>query len=361
MRICLLGPNPKEKGGVAKSTLYLAYIYKKILGYNVVWFSSNDVKRADLSKCDIIHSQGPLYFIAMVKLILSRKPKKILTLRGWVLDEAKTFVLGSHNAKEKLRNLLVYILNAINWIMHKLILIPFVYDYVTAVSHITAKKNGVNALVIPNPTICRDSGFPRDYSNHTPKEVLLVTYVSIGGGKVLSIPRLIKTVKLLNKKLESPSINKRVILHIYGKDVPPNIIEAISRIQYVKFLGYVNDYLDRLREADLFLAGYTFPELGHAALEAICAGAPIAKFTEDPKLEEIKDGFNGVLASSDEEMVEKLVNYVLNMNEERRKLLINARDTILKVRNICRVAVMWKTIIRATDCSSRKYKLNMKI
>jgi glycosyltransferase involved in cell wall biosynthesis len=352
MRICLIGPSPKEKGGVAKSTLYLAYIYKKILGYNVVWFGSSNVRLSDLSKCDIIHSQGPLNFIAMVKLILLRKPRKILTLHGWVLDEAKICVLSSHNAKERLRNLLIYIRIAINWIMHKLILIPFVYDYVTAVSHITAKKNGVNALVIPNPTICRGFGFPGDHSNRAPNEVLLVTYISIGGGKVLSIPRLIKTVKLLNKKLESLSINKHVILHIFGKDVPPNIIKVVSRLQYVKFLGYVNDYLDRLREADLFLAGYTFPELGHATLEALCVGVPIAKFTEEPKLEELKDGFNGILASSDKEMVEKLVKYVLNMNEERKKLLINARNTILKIRNIYHVAVMWKTIIRAIGRSS---------
>jgi len=282
MRICLIGPSPKEKGGPAKSTLYLAYIYKKMLGYNVVWFGSNNIRLSDLSKCDIIHSQGPLSFIAMIKLILLRKPRKILTLRGWVLDEAKIRVLSSHDAKEKLRNLLIYTCTAVNWIVHKLILIPFVYDCVTAVSHITARKNCVNALVIPNPTICGGFGLPRDHSNRTPNEVLLVTYVSIGGGKVLSIPRLIKIVKLLNKKLESLSIDKHVILHIYGKDVPPNIIKVISRTRYVKFLGYVNDYLDRLREADLFLVGYTFPELGHAALEAICARVPVANSPRTP-------------------------------------------------------------------------------
>ena len=352
MKICLIGPNPKEKGGPAKSTLYLAYIYKKMLGYNVVWFDSNHVRLSDLSKCDIIHSQGPLSFIAMVKLVLSRKPRKILTLHGWVLDEAKIRVLSSHNAKERLKSLLIYICTAINWIVHKLILIPFVYDCVTAVSYITAKKNNVNALAIPNPTICKGFGPPRGRSNRTPNEVLFVTYVSIGGGKVLNILRLIKIIKLLNKKLEGLGANKRVILHIYGKDVLPNVIKAISRIQDVKFFGYVNDYLDRLREADLFLAGYTFPELGHAVLEAICAGVPIAKFTENPKLEEIRDGFNGILASSDEEMVEKLVKYVLNMSEEKEKLLINSRDTILKTRNIRRVAVMWKTTIQAIARSS---------
>ena len=199
MRICLIGPSPKEKGGLAKSMLYLAYIYKKILGYNVVWLDSNNARLSDLSKCDIIHSQGPLRFLAIVKLILSMKPRKILTLHGWVLDEAKILVLSSHTTKERLRNLLIYMCIAIRWIVNKLILIPFIYDYVTAVSHITAKKNGVNALVIPNPTICRGFGFSRDHSNRTPKEVLLATYVSIGGGKVLSIPRLIKIVKLLNK------------------------------------------------------------------------------------------------------------------------------------------------------------------
>ena len=110
-------------------------------------------------------------------------------------------------------------------------------------------------------------------------------------------------------------------------------------------MGYVSDFIKRLSNASLYIEIFPYPELGHAALEAMCVGVPVAKFTEDPKLEEIINGFNGILAASDEEMVEKLTRYVLNMNEMRDYLSANAKNTIVKRRNPKYVAVMWKTII----------------
>jgi glycosyltransferase involved in cell wall biosynthesis len=276
-------------------------------------------------------------------LLLLRK-RIVLTLHGWVLDEAKAFIFASHTLREKLKKLLIYIIIAINWLLHRLIFIPLVYDYVTAVSHITAKKNGVKALIVPNPMICKSIN-------------LYITYVSIGGGKIFGVPRLVKILYLLNKKLRSLGVEKHVILHIYGKDIPQNMITSLSRIPYIRFMGYVKDYLDRLKRADLFLAGYTFPELGHAVLEAICAGVPVAKFTEDSELEEVIDGFNGILATSNEEMVEKLTKYILNMDEMKRVLAINAKNTIVKNRDPKYIAVMWRTVIN--ELISRKDKRYM--
>jgi glycosyltransferase involved in cell wall biosynthesis len=110
-------------------------------------------------------------------------------------------------------------------------------------------------------------------------------------------------------------------------------------------MGYVSDFIKRLSTADIFLDGFPSAELGHTALESICVGVPVAKFTEDPRLEEVVDGFSGILAISDEEMVEKLTRYVLNMDEMKKMLVSNARNTILRKRDLRRIAVMWRTII----------------
>jgi glycosyltransferase involved in cell wall biosynthesis len=207
--------------------------------------------------------------------------------------------------------------------------------------------------------ICKSVNLYRDPSNSTRNsdEVVFITYVSIGGGKIFSVPKLIKILYLLNKKLRSLGVEKHVILHIYGKDVPRNMITSLSRIPYIRFMGYVKDYPDRLKQADLFLAGHNFPELGHAVLEAICAGVPVAKFTEDSELEEVIDGFNGILATSDEEMVEKLTKYILNMDEMKRVLAINAKNTIVKNRDPKYIAVMWRTVVN--ELISRKDKRYM--
>jgi glycosyltransferase involved in cell wall biosynthesis len=348
MKVCLIGVDPNDIGGVAKSMRYLMYVYK-ILGYDCTWFSSKNVKFDLLRKCDIIQVHGSLDSLTMFKVLLLKKAKKILTLHGWVLDEAKVNVLMAKYALEKMKLLLIYVFVTLNWVLHKLFFIPFIYDYVTAVSRITAKKNGVKALITPNPVLCRNMSFHRDnqavQASTDRDEIIFVTYVSIGGGKILIIPKLIKIVHLLNQRLRCLGINKRVILYIYGKDVPQHIIERLSKISYVRFMGYVKDYPERVKEADLFLTGYTFPELGHAVLEAICAGVPVAKFTEDPSQEEIIDGFNGILASNDEEMLEKLIKYIIDMDNLKKTFAINAENTILRKRSLKYIAVMWKVVI----------------
>jgi len=203
------------------------------------------------------------------------------------------------------------------------------------------------AIIVPNPFPCSSIDSLRNHQrSNSISEVLLTTYVSIGGGKVLSIPRLIKIVRLLNKRLEGLGINKRVILHIYGKDLSQSIVEKIRKYPDVRFKGYVDDFVTRLRNYDLFLAGYTFPELGHAVLEAMCVGVPVAKFTDNPELEEIIDGFNGILAIDDKEMVEKLVKYILNINKIKIHLAVNAIKTIIRRRTLKYIGAIWKAIIK---------------
>jgi glycosyltransferase involved in cell wall biosynthesis len=320
-----------------------------------MWLTFRDADLVKLGECNIIHAQGPLSIKILSKLLVL-KTRKVLTLHGWVLDESKALVFVARNLSEKANALLHYIMVVINWVIHRFIFIPFIYDYTTAVSDITAKKNNVKALVIPNPVICRDNLHGSSLNPASKNgEIVFITYVSIGGGKMLSIPRLIKIVYLLNQKLRSLGVKKYIVhLHIYGKDIPQSIVAKLSRIPYVRFMGYVEDYPERLKSADLFIAGYAFPELGYAALEAMCAGVPVVKFTEDPSQEEIVDGFNGMLAFSDEEILEKLVKYVLNMDELKRILAINAKNTILRRRSLKRIATIWKVVIENLKINKRR-------
>jgi hypothetical protein len=151
-RVCLGGVSPNDKGEVARAMLYLVFIYR-MLGYNVVWLEIQRVNFSTLSTCDIIHVNVPLRF-KNLWLILLRKPRKILTLHGLILDEARSSLYLSHHL-EKLKALVEYINISIHWIAHKFILIPPIYDYVTAVAYIKVKKNNVRAIVIPNPITCK--------------------------------------------------------------------------------------------------------------------------------------------------------------------------------------------------------------
>ena len=87
-RVCLVGVSPNDKGGVARAMLYLAFIYR-MLGYNVVWLEIQKANFSTLSTCDIIHVNVLLRF-KNLWLILLRKPRKILTLHGLILDEARS-------------------------------------------------------------------------------------------------------------------------------------------------------------------------------------------------------------------------------------------------------------------------------
>jgi glycosyltransferase involved in cell wall biosynthesis len=144
-----------------------------------------------------------------------------------------------------------------------------------------------------------------------------VTYVSIGGGKIESVPIAVATVNHINKLLKMNRLQISVMLEIYGKDIPDNILQMISRLPFVKYMGYVSDFKDKIKGADLFLIPYTFPELGFAALEAVCMGVLLAKLTADPTDEEIVDSFNGILATSPYEMAVKIYNYLLKRDKQK--------------------------------------------
>jgi len=88
------------------------------------------------------------------------------------------------------------------------------------------------------------------------------------------------------------------------------------------------------------------PELGHAVIEAISLGVPIAKYMENVPEEEIKDGMNGILAYNDSEMVLKLYNYVTNIDLYKAKLSRHAQESILLSRSLKKIALIWNVIIK---------------
>jgi len=337
-RICIVGPFGFP-GGVARSVFYMALMYR-LAGFDVVPVPYP--KRVSLRSCDVIHTQGPLFLSFLKMLAENRKAVKIITFHGWVFDE-RLFNLR-YGESNVLKRVVKFVFSVLVWLLNKAIFLRF-YHIKTAVSKITARKNGVNALVIPNPYVekrvtCIDNPYSPDDVGY----VKFVTYVSIGGGKILSVFRLIKIVLILNKLLMP--LNKKVKLYIFGKDLPSSIRSLIDKYsEYITYMGYRADYLCYLKYADLFLAGYAMPELGHAVVEAIAMGVPVAKFTENAEEEEIVDGVNGILAHSDDEMVKKLYNYVINMKEIKPKLSLSARTTILHNRNIKRVLLKWTALI----------------
>jgi len=343
IEICVVGP-VNTQGGVARSIMYLSLIYK-ILGFKtrVIPFP----KRITTRECKIIHTHGPL-FLDFIKIILENPSAlRIITFHGWVLDEAVTF-LRYNEDRGILRRIAVTFLTVVIWLLNKYFFLRL-YLYITAVSQITARKNGVRAIVVPNPFV---NNYVRKVSSqcienpYREKDVIkLVTYVSIGGGKFLSIPRLIGVVKVLNKLLKPTG--KKAILYVFGKDMPRQIIDVINEHQdYVKYMGYRPDYLCYLKYADLFIAGYTMPELGHAVIEAISLGVPIAKYTENASEEEIQDGVNGILAYNDAEMIFKLYDYITNVDRYKAKLSRCAQETILLKRSLERIASIWGIIIK---------------
>jgi glycosyltransferase involved in cell wall biosynthesis len=346
-RICVIGPPPSDIGGYARAVLGYIYILRKILGYDVIlipiyWlYLLRNIKY--IKACDLVHIHGVGHPLALLVAALWRR-RIILTLHGWLVKES--LISFSKSSKNFISNFIRLIYNTTTWLIYKYFLIPFVIDYVTAVSRITARENQVDtALVIPNSIVCRPSNVIVDSSRLHDCNCRIVTYVSIGGGKIESVPVAITIVNYVKKLLMSNNSKISIILEIYGKDLPDTIIKAFSHLPFVKYMGYVTDFKERIQTADLFLAPYTFPELGLAVLEAVCVGVPLAKLTADPTEEEIVDGFNGILATSPYEMAVKIYNYLLKRDEQKCYIAKNAISTILRKRDPQVISLYWKYIL----------------
>jgi len=324
-RILMIIPfHPSTKGGVIRAVKFQKKVYEK-LGFSTDILYADNIDEAD--SYDLIQVHGPLKIKSLLKLIKANA-KLILTLHGWVVDESITAL--KKNPKKNFH----HIFRLFNWILHRLIFIPLIYrGRVTAVSKITMKKNGVKGVVIPNAFIpkdveervtnCEDLSFD---------DFTLVTYVSIGGSKVCSIPRLSRIICEVNKR-----IGRNVQLLVFGDSVK---IDS----PHIKMMGYRDDFLCYLKSADMMILGYEMSELGYAVMEAGYLSVPIAKFKG--KFEELKDGVHGIIAENEEDMIKKLLEAVENPSSAR-KWGENLKRYILETRSLEKVVKKWQEFLES--------------
>ncbi len=91
--------------------------------------------------------------------------------------------------------------------------------------------------------------------------------------------------------------------------------------------------------ADMFVAPATLESFGIAALEARCAGLPVVARGEGGIVEFVTDGQEGLLASSDDEMVDAIVRLASDQKE---------RDAIARRNRTISPAVNWPDVLDRT-------------
>lgn len=294
------------------------------LGYQSEVIYSKDLKLDTIKSFDLIHVHGPLGFSNIYKLYKSRKPA-ILTIHGWIINESITNFKKNINLKSILG--LIYVI--VNWFLHLIIFIPLIYKKkVTAVSKITAKKNYIDATIIPNPLITQDVDKKVLKCNDLMfDKVTAISYLSIGGSKITTLPRIINIVKKVNE-----ITGNKLQLFIFGIDIDlnePNI----------KIMGYNNQFHCHLKFADIMLLSYDMSELGYALLEAGYLGLPIGKFKGWG--EELLDNVHGIIAINDEDMINKLVKFIENPTK-KKEWGKNYNEHIINTRNLRIVSSKWE-------------------
>jgi glycosyltransferase involved in cell wall biosynthesis len=91
--------------------------------------------------------------------------------------------------------------------------------------------------------------------------------------------------------------------------------------------------------ADMFVAPATLESFGIAALEARCAGLPVVARTEGGIVEFVTDGQEGLLASSDDEMIDAIVRLATDQKE---------RDAIAHRNRTLSPTVNWPDVLDRT-------------
>ncbi|MDI9617646.1 glycosyltransferase [Methanothermobacter sp.] len=325
MKIAMIIPfDPSTRGGVLRAVKSQEVVYR-YLGAEVETFYASELDRTDLKGYDIIHVHGPLKVGGLLKIRKSGVPA-VLTVHGWVINEALTAL-----RMDPIGNL-HYILRLINWALHMLIFIRIVYrGRITTVSEIKRKMNHLDAMVIHNALITHEIDKKVSKCQEIGKNCLTaVTYVSIGGSMVSSIPRLVEIVEKVNRKT-----SKRLRLLVFGDDRGYDT-------DNVKFMGYRDDFLCYLKSADIMLLGYEMSELGYAILEAGYLGVPIAKFRGE--YEELEDGVHGIIADDEDYMVQRLREFIEDPSIGSA-WGENLKDYILKTRSVDVIGKRWKLLI----------------
>jgi len=167
----------------------------------------------DLSSCSkqSLNSYDVLYFpylqignvIHFGKLLGSRIPR-VLTIHGWVYEEAWDELRSTSNPLVKLRKLLTMV---IYWMILKLRL----FDIVTAPSPVTREKMGGGSIEVLSNAIAVEAT-PAIELKTGDEPLLFLAYSGIGGGKHLSIAPLIEVFREVFVRS-----SRALELHVFGE------------------------------------------------------------------------------------------------------------------------------------------------
>lgn len=294
-------------------------------GYNARLVTLEEASISELNDFDVL-CFSDCFFGKNTWKILFVRPKKILTVHGWVKKEA-ILELKRNTFKVKIRILV----SLISWKI-----LPSFFKIITSPSINTAKVNGLKHV-----EIIKNGIFINDYSAILPIDIrtndhqfVFVTYSSAGGLN-LSTERVIRVLYKLNEQLKDKG---QVILLVFGS--PLNTCDS----NLVRYMGYSTDFVRYLKGSDLFIMGYSFSELGYAMLEAGALGVPTAKFTNDKTSDELMDNETAILANDEDEMVEKLLYYLTNIDVFKPKLGNALQKYVQSEKNWDNLIVHWSRL-----------------
>jgi glycosyltransferase involved in cell wall biosynthesis len=184
---------------------------------------------------------------------------------------------------------------------------------------------GRRVLVLPNGI--DDSAWRIDRAPHDPSVVTLVSVMRLAPRK--RPLQMLKMVRRVHRALPS-DLRLRVVIIGDGPERPQlekylrthgleHVVELVGRRTREEIRGY-------FAESDVFVAPANLESFGIAALEARCAGLPVVAKERTGIREFVEHGREGLLATTDRDMVEQITRIVRD-RELRLVIAKNNRET----------------------------------
>ena len=180
-------------------------------------------------------------------------------------------------------------------------------------------KSTEHCFVVPNPI--KEEMFDSQFI-YRPNVSKIVTCGRLNKQK--NHEKLIRVFSELSKK------NPSLVLLIYGegeeKDNLLNLISQLNLNNKVILMGRTENVLKALQESDIFMLSSDYEGMPNALMEALAVGMPCIS-TDCPTGPSslIRNGIDGVLVRTDDEMQEAIAQLICN-REERIRLGINAKS-----------------------------------
>ena len=322
MRVGIIDVNVKQGGVRTFIDNFTVALEKQ--GFEVKLIDFQEAPLSYLNSFDILHFSRPYLGIQSWKLLFITHPKKVLTIHGWIKKEFTHYLKNGYPSFiERVK----IIMALSTWQITVRL-----FDLITCPSKTTANENGLKSALIVSNAIFPDNycKIPRICIKSASKEIVFSTYSSVGGLKDESVSRVIEVITKLNKLL----VTEKITLLVFGVSTPKTKAN-------IKFMGYHPDFLSYLKGSDLFITAKQFPDLGYVEMEAGALGVPIAKYVTDCALEELIDNITGILAKNDDELLQKLLNFISNIDNTKLTIGLNLRDYIIRKKSWDKVAPIW--------------------